>query len=96
MNRSATITADNIVRGVYEWEGGEFQSPPYAPVDVYGVPTADPQPTTAVPDTEPPTAQIGFIYNPADGSFTDPNPQPVTVSSPGLISRILSAINPFK
>ena len=72
MNRSATITADNIVRGVYEWEGGEFQSPPYAPVDVYGVPTADPQPTTAVPDTDPPIAQIGDTYNPDDGSFSPP------------------------
>jgi len=73
MNRSATITSDNIVRGVYLWDGDSFDSPPYAPVDVYGAPTADPQPTTAVPDTDPPTAQIGYIYNPADGSFGPPS-----------------------
>ena len=94
MNRSATITSDNIVRGVYEWEGDTFISPPYAPVDVYGAPTADPQPTTAVPDTDPPTAQIGETYNPVDGTFTV-TVQP-TVSQPGLMSRILSALNPFK
>jgi len=62
------------------------------PVDVYGVPTADPQPTTAVPDTNPPTAQIGETYNPADGTFTLPT---ASTQSLGLISRILSALNPF-
>jgi len=92
MNRSATITSDNIVRGVYEWEGDTFISPPYAPVDVYGVPTADPQPTTAVPDTDPPTAQVGETYNPADGTFTLP---PAPATAPSLVSKILTALNPF-
>ena len=72
MNRSATLTDDNIVRGVYEWEGDVFQSPPYAPVDVNGFPIAASQPTIAVPDTDPPTAQIGSTYNPALKTFTSP------------------------
>jgi len=100
MNRSAVITVDNIVRGVYEWDGDTFIPPPYAPVDVYGVPTADSQPTTAVPDTDPPTAQIGYTYNPADGTFTAPAAQApaaqAPATQPGLISRVLSALNPFK
>jgi hypothetical protein len=93
--RFAAVTADNYVVGVYVWAPGlPWTPPPYQPVDADGNPIGDLQPTTAIPDTDPPTAQIGFIYNPADGTFSDPTP-PAT-QSPGLFSRILSALNPFK
>lgn len=89
-NTYAIINQSNIVTCLTWWDGqGAW----------YPDPDTDGTAQTAVPDTDPPTAQIGFIYNPADGSFTDPNAQPVTVSQapqPSLISRILSAINPFK
>ena len=85
-NTYAVINQSNIVTSLTWWDGqGAW----------YPDPDTDGTPQTAVPDTDPPTAQIGFIYNPADGLFTDPNAQPV-VSQPGLISRILSALNPFK
>jgi hypothetical protein len=94
MSRYAAITADNIVRSVYLWAGSsDWTPPPYQPTDVDGDPVGDSQPTTAVPDTDPPTAQIGYTYNPADGTFTLP---PAPAQSPGLMSRILSALNPFK
>ena len=95
-NRYAAITASNYVAGVYLWDGvSEWTPPPYQEYDADGNPVGDPQPTTAVPDTDPPTAMIGYSYNPGDGTFT-PVPEPVVASQPGLISRILSAINPFK
>ena len=96
MARYAAITSDNIVRGVYYWAASfDWIPPPYQPTDADGNPVGDPQPTTAVLDTDPPTAQIGYSYNPGDGTFT-PVPEPVVASQPGLISRILSALNPFK
>ena len=95
MSLYAAITSDNIVRGVYLWAPGLPWTPPdYQPTNADGDPVGDPQPTTAVPDTDPPTAQIGETYNPADGTFTV-SVQPA-VSQPGLVSRILSALNPFK
>jgi hypothetical protein len=72
--RFAAITVDNIVRGIYFWAPGlPWTSPDYQPIDADGNAVGDPQPTTAVPDTDPPTAQIGYIYNPADGSFGLPS-----------------------
>ena len=95
-DRYAAITASNYVSGVYLWDGvSEWTPPPYQPTDENACAVGDPQPTTAVPDTDPPTAQIGYSYNPGDGTFT-PVPEPVVASQPGLISRILSALNPFK
>ena len=94
--RFAAITSDDIVRGVYVWAPGlPWTPPPYQEYDADGNPVGDPQPTTAVPDTDPPTAQIGYSYNPGDGTFT-PVPEPAVASQPGLMSRILSALNPFK
>ena len=96
MARYAIITELNLVVNVVEWAPDTaFQASPYQAYNAEGNPVGNPQPITSVPDTDPSTAQIGFIYNPADGSFTNQNAQPVTVSSPGLISRILSALNPF-
>jgi hypothetical protein len=90
--RYAGITSDDIVRGVYIWDGVAKWTVTFQETDADGNPVGDPQPTTAVPDTDPPTAQIGFIYNPSDGTFAPP----ATPQSPGLFSRILSALNPFK
>ena len=74
MARYAAITASNYVAGVYLWDGvSEWTPPPYQEYDADGNPVGDPQPTTAVPDTDPPTAQIGYIYSPADGSFGPPS-----------------------
>jgi len=76
-----TVPAGFIVNTVL-WDGvTPWTSPPYIVIDDYGNSVSDPQPTTAVPYTDPPI---------------DPNAQQVTVSQPGLISRILSALNPFK
>jgi len=90
INNANVVTNNTLWDGVTPWTPNDYQA-----VDENGIVVGDPTPQTAVPDTDPPTAQIGFIYNPADGLFTDPNAQPV-VSQPGLISRILSALNPFK
>ena len=96
MGRFAVIIADNsVVNIIASMEEPPFWTPPYQPMDTDGNPVGDPQPTTAVPDTDPPTAQIGYSYNPGDGTFT-PVPEPVVAPQPGLMSRILSAINPFK
>ena len=96
MARYAVINNANIVTNVAEWDGVTPWTPnDYQAVDANGVPVGDPTPQTAVPDTDPPTAQIGYSYNPGDGTFT-PVPEPVVAPQPGLISRILSAINPFK
>ena len=81
----AVINQSNIVTNLVWWDG---QGAWYPDPDIDGAPQ------TAVPDTDPPTAQIGETYNPVDGTFTV-TMQP-TVSQPGLISRILSALNPFK
>jgi hypothetical protein len=72
-DRYAAITSDDIVRGIYLWDGVvDWTPPPYQEYDSNGIPVGDPQPTTAVPDTDPPTAQMGYIYNPADGTFSPP------------------------
>ena len=96
MGRFAVIIADNsVVNIIASMEEPPFWTPPYQPMDTDGNPVGDSQPTTPVFDTDPPTAQIGYSYNPGDGTFT-PAPEPVVASQPGLMSRILSAINPFK
>jgi hypothetical protein len=86
MARYAVINLSNVITNMVDWNGNLETWAPY--------PDIDGTPQTAVPDTDPPTAQIGYSYNPGDGTFT-PVPEPVT-QSPGLISRILSALNPFK
>jgi len=74
MSRFAVIVADNtVVNVIASMEEPPFWTLPYQPTDADGNPVGDPQPTTAVPDTDPPTAQIGYIYNPADGSFGLPS-----------------------
>jgi len=94
-NRYAVVNNANIVTNVILWDGDTPWTPnDYQAVDENGIAVGDPTPQTAVPDTDPPTAQIGYTYNPGDGTFT-PVPEPVT-QTPGLISRILSALNPFK
>ena len=94
MTRFAMIIPDNTVVGVIaSMETPPFWTPSYQAYDADGNAIGDPQPTTPVYDTDPPTAQIGYSYNPGDGTFT---PVPEPVSQPGLMSRILSAINPFK
>ena len=96
MARYVVINNANVVTRVTFWDEVSPWTPEdYQPTDANGVPVGDPTPQTAVPDTDPPTAQIGYSYNPGDGTFT-PVPEPVVASQPGLISRILSAINPFK
>ena len=94
MARYAVINNANVVTRVTFWDEVSPWTPEdYQPMDADGNPLSDPTPQTAVPDTDPPTAQIGYTYNPADGTFTLP---PAPAQSPGLMSRILSAINPFK
>lgn len=71
--RFAAVTASNYVAGVYIWAPGlPWTPPPYQEYDADGNPVGDPQPTTAVPDTEPPTAQPGGSYDPATGEFSAP------------------------
>jgi hypothetical protein len=95
MSRYAVITPDNLVVNIIaSMETPPFWTPPYQAYDAEGNPVGDPIPTTPVPDTDPPTAQIGYSYNPSDGTFM-PVPEIVTQST-GLMSRILSALNPFK
>ena len=94
MTRYAVVNNANIVTRVTFWDEISPWTPEdYQEYDADGNPIGDPTPQTAVPDTDPPTAQIGYTYNPADGTFTLP---PAPAQSPGLISRILSALNPFK
>ena len=94
MTRFAVIIPDNTVVGVIaSMEQAPFWTPPYQAYDADGNPVGDPQLTVPVPDTDPPTAQIGYSYNPGDGTFTAiPEVPP---SSPSFISRVLSALNPF-
>jgi len=58
MARYAVIDADNIVQNVIEWDGVAEWSP------------LDGQ--TALLDTDPPTAQLSYIYDPATGTFLAP------------------------
>jgi len=94
-NRYAVINNVSAVTNVVLWDGVTSWTPnDYQAVDADGNPVGDPTPQVVIPDTDPPTAQIGYTYNPGDGTFTL---VPETVSqSPGLFSRILSALNPFK
>jgi len=74
MSRFAVIIADNtVVNMIASMETPPFWTLPYQAYDANGNPVGDPQPTTPVYDTDPPTAQIGFIYNPADGTFSPPS-----------------------
>jgi len=94
-NRYAVINNVNLVTNVVLWDGVTPWTPPdYQPVDADGNPVGDPTPQTAVPDTDPPTAQIGYTYNSTDGTFSPPPPPPAA-ASPSLVSKILSALNPF-
>ena len=94
VSRYAIVNIVNIVTNVSLWDGvTEWTPNDYQEIDSEGCAIGSPTPQIAVPDTDPPTAQIGYSYNPGDGTFT---PVPEPVSQPGLISRILSALNPFK
>ena len=65
MSRYAVVNQSNVVTNIVDWNGDlQTWSPP---------PDSDGTPQTAVLDTDPPTAQIGYIYNPADGSFGPPS-----------------------
>ena len=72
--RYAIINQSNIVTGVALWDGVSAWTPPdYAPLDAQGVPiqgAASPQ--TAVPDTDPPSANVGATYDPISKTFTMP------------------------
>lgn len=58
MARYAVIDAENIVQNVIEWDGVAEWSPP------------DGQ--TALLDTDPPTAQLSYIYDPVTKKFSAP------------------------
>ena len=71
ISRYAVINNANVVTNVTLWDGVTPWTPnDYQEFDADGVAVGDPTPQTAVSDTDPPTAQIGCIYNPADGSFS--------------------------
>ena len=59
----AVINQSNIVTSLVWWDGEGAWSPD---------PDVDDTPQTAVPDTDPPTAQVGMIYNPVDRTFSSP------------------------
>jgi hypothetical protein len=76
------------------WDGATDWTPPeFQRTDENNAPIGNPVTTTAVPASDP-IVDIGYIYDWATGLFT-PKPAPST-QSPGLMSRILSALNPFK
>ena len=56
MARYAVIDAENIVQNLIEWDGVAEWSPP------------DGQ--TALLDTDPPTAQLSYIYDPSTQTFS--------------------------
>lgn len=97
MARYAVINVSNVVTNIVDWNGIAPWTPEdYVPLDAdgYPLPNSTPTPQIVVADTDPPTAQIGYSYNPGDGTFTAiPEVPP---SSPSFISRVLSALNPFK
>jgi hypothetical protein len=97
MTRYAVVNNADIVTRVTFWDEISPWTPEdYQVLDVDGNPVGDPTPQIAVRDTDPPTAQIGYTYNPGDGTFTAA-PEPATVAlQQSLVSRILSALNPFK
>jgi hypothetical protein len=95
MNRYAIVNSFNVVTNIAIWDGeSEWIPNDYQEFDVDGIVVGDPSPQTAVLDTDPPTARIGFLYNAVDGTF-GPVPKPAVASQPGLLARLLSAINPF-
>ena len=66
----AVINNANIVTNVVAWDGVTPWTPnDYQAVDANGVPVGDPTPQTAVPDTEPQTAQIGYSVRKLQLSF---------------------------
>ncbi|CAB4170030.1 hypothetical protein UFOVP1082_52 [uncultured Caudovirales phage] len=70
-NCYAAITSNNIVCGVYLWDGvTPWLPPPYQEYSDEGLPIGDPQPTTVVPNTEPSTAKPGDLYDPVTNTFT--------------------------
>ena len=63
-NRYAVINNVSVVTNVTLWDGETPWTPnDYQEVDSEGCAIGSPTPQTAVPDTDPPTAQIGYIYN---------------------------------
>ena len=58
MARYAVIDANNIVQNICIWDGVTEWSPPEG--------------QTAVLDTDPPTAELSYIYDPATGTFSPP------------------------
>jgi hypothetical protein len=60
-NTYAVINQSNIVTSLVWWDGEGAWFPD---------PDTDGTPQTAVPDTDPPTAQIGFKYNSETGQFS--------------------------
>ena len=59
----AVINQSNIVTSLVWWDGTGAWFPD---------PDIDDTSQTAVPDTDPQTAQIGMTYNPVDGTFSSP------------------------
>jgi hypothetical protein len=59
----AVINQSNIVTSLVWWDGEGAWFPD---------PDVDDAPQTVAIDTDPPTAQIGMIYNPVDGTFSLP------------------------
>jgi hypothetical protein len=94
MTRYAVVNNANIVTRVTFWDEISPWTPEdYQEYDADGNPIGDPTPQIAVPDTDPPTAQIGYSYNPGDGTFTlIPEIPP---SSPNFISKVMSVLNRF-
>lgn len=79
------------------WDGSTDWTP--SPVQINnadGTPAGDPQLTEAVLASVNPAGPSTYVFDWATGTFSQPDIVAADVSSPGLISRILSAINPFK
>ena len=74
MARYVVINNANIVTNFVLWDGVTPWTPnDYQAVDADGNPVGDPTPQTAILEADLPTAQIGVVYNPADGSFGPPS-----------------------
>jgi len=67
INNANVVTNNTLWDGVTPWTPNDYQA-----VDENAIPVGDPTPQTAVPDTDPPTAQIGYTYNSAEGTFSPP------------------------
>ena len=94
MNRYAIINTSNIVTNITVWDGETEWTPNnYQEFDENGCAVGDPTPQTAVLDTDPPTAQIDYIYNATDGTFL---PVPAIIEKRrSFFARILAAFNLF-